>query len=235
MNKKLLLITISLILSGFHLFGQAKIGDNPTIINPNSVLELESSNQGVLMPRVALVQTTNPMPLTQHIAGMTLYNISLLNDVVPGFYYNDGTKWVKISQALTVVNGLSSTTNNEIKLGGNLSEPTTIGTTSLNTLAITGLQQGNGEMDSVVLVDPSTGVLKKSSISSLIIEKQIIHVADDGDVLFNTPFSFSDINKINVYRNGARIGATMVNGTTIQLEAGVVCFSGDEIRIVQIN
>ena len=76
------------------LFAQVKIGDNPTTINANSVLEVESTSKGLLLPRLPLTQTTNPAPLNAHVAGMTVYNTATANDVVPGFYYNDGTKWV---------------------------------------------------------------------------------------------------------------------------------------------
>jgi hypothetical protein len=63
----------------------------------------------------------------------------------------------------------------------------------------------------------------------------LTYLASDGQTQFSTPLPISDIDKINVYRNGARIGATIVNSTTIALEPGVVCVSGDEIRIVQLN
>jgi sorbitol-specific phosphotransferase system component IIA len=53
-----------------------------------------------------------------------------------------------------------------VKLGGALSEATTITTTGSNFLAITGLTSGSTS-DSVMVVDPSTGKLKIISASSL--------------------------------------------------------------------
>ncbi len=54
------MIKLKIILSAFImlamnalLVAQVKIGDNPTSINANSVLEIESTNKGLLMPRVA--------------------------------------------------------------------------------------------------------------------------------------------------------------------------------------
>lgn len=82
-------------------YAQVKVGDNPTTINSNSVLELEATNKGLLLPRVALSATTNASPLSAHVAGMIVYNTAtagtLPNDVVPGYYYNDGTKWQLIA------------------------------------------------------------------------------------------------------------------------------------------
>jgi hypothetical protein len=224
-----------LIIAACSLSAQVKIGDNPTSINPNAVLEIESTNQGVLMPRVALISSTNPTPLTAHIAGMTVYNISSSMDITPGFYYNDGAKWVKLGQNLTTVNGLNLTPDNAIKLGGPLTQPTTIGTGGPNTLAITGLGAGDINTDEFLTIDPVTGVIKKTPVSGLTQEIQSVVFSSDGQTQFLTPMSITNINKINVYRNGARIGATIVNANTIALEAGVVCVAGDEIRIVQFN
>lgn len=82
---------------------QQKIGGNPMTINPDAVLELESSNRGLLLPRVALLATDDVTPLSNHIAGMTVYNTSEKGTgetaVTPGYYYNDGTKWVRIAVA----------------------------------------------------------------------------------------------------------------------------------------
>ncbi|MFZ1748683.1 MAG: hypothetical protein WAU01_00755 [Saprospiraceae bacterium] len=228
-------LTILICISAHLTYAQVKIGDNPTVIDPNAVLEIESTNQGVLMPRLSLLATTNPSPLSAHIAGMTVYNTATVADISPGFYYNDGTKWVKFAQNFVTVNGISLSPNNELKLGGSLNQPTVINTDNTNTLALTGLGVGNTNTDDIVTIDPTTGVLKKSPISSLIREEQMVIFSIDGQTQFPTPFPITDIDKINVYRNGARIGATVVNANTIALEAGVICVAGDEIRIVQIN
>src|SRR5690606_4635868 len=59
----------------------------------NAMLDVEATNKGMLLPRLALQQTTNAAPLSAHGEGMTVYNTATANEVVPGFYYNDGTKW----------------------------------------------------------------------------------------------------------------------------------------------
>lgn len=91
---------------------QVKMGNNPTTLNANAELELESTNRGLLLPRLALSATTNFSPLTAHIAGMTVYNTATTGDVVPAYYYNDGTKWVQIatSSDFWALKGNSGTT-----------------------------------------------------------------------------------------------------------------------------
>jgi len=80
---------------------QVKFGNNPTVMNPNSLVELESTNKGFLFPRMPLTMTTSPAPLLAHVQGMTVFNTATVNDVTPGLYYNDGTKWVSLSTNLT--------------------------------------------------------------------------------------------------------------------------------------
>src|SRR5689334_16542361 len=89
---------IGLMLS-FCAGAQVKLGDNPTNINPNSILEMESSNKGMLLPRISLTATSNAAPLSGFVAGMTVYNTANAGSgataVTPGIYYCDGTQWIR--------------------------------------------------------------------------------------------------------------------------------------------
>lgn len=62
-------------------------------------------------------------------------------------------------------NGLTKVADS-IQLGGTLSKPTSITTSATNTLALPGLQSGVAT-DSIVVIDPATGVLKRTSLSSV--------------------------------------------------------------------
>jgi hypothetical protein len=85
---------------------QVKIGDNVTSINASSALEIESTNKGLLFPRVALTSTTSFAPLSAHVAGMTVYNTATTGDVTPGMYTDNGSEWVRLggssSSALSI-------------------------------------------------------------------------------------------------------------------------------------
>lgn len=76
---------------------QVKVGDNPASVNANAVLEIESTNKGLLLPRIALTNTTAFAPMTAHVEGMKVYNTATAGDVTPGIYYNDGAKWVRVA------------------------------------------------------------------------------------------------------------------------------------------
>jgi hypothetical protein len=62
--------------------------------NASAGLDIDFANKGFLITRVALTGTNNAAPLTEKIGGMLVYNTSAVADVMPGIYYNDGTRWV---------------------------------------------------------------------------------------------------------------------------------------------
>lgn len=93
----------------FSTLAQVKVGDNPTTMNANAVLEVESTNKGFLPPRVALTSTTSAAPLAAHVQGMVVFNTATSNDVVPALYVNDGAKWVKAVASSTT--GTNSNSN----------------------------------------------------------------------------------------------------------------------------
>ena len=86
-----------------------KIGDNHATINANSLLELESTDKGLLFPRVALTATDNVSPLAAHVEGMVVFNTvnsgTGLTAVSPGMYYNTGTAWEKVNSSASTIPG----------------------------------------------------------------------------------------------------------------------------------
>ncbi|RZK93279.1 MAG: hypothetical protein EOO98_00045 [Pedobacter sp.] len=86
-----------LIFLGIQAQAQVKVGTNLATINPDAALEVEHTSKGLLLPRVALTSTTDFAPLSAHVLGMTVYNTATTGDVKPGYYYNDGAKWVKLA------------------------------------------------------------------------------------------------------------------------------------------
>ena len=94
LQKKMycLLITLVISLAGFS----QNVGINATGAQPNAAagLDIDFTNMGLLIPRVALTGTANFTPLSANVAGMLVYNTATVSDVTPGFYYNNGTKWV---------------------------------------------------------------------------------------------------------------------------------------------
>ena len=310
-NLKTSVVLIFLVIMPILSFSQVKIGDNPALIDSNSVLELESNNKVFVLTRLTDSQINALIPLP----GALVYNIDLecifafdglnwknlcdqptisvsntapINNEIGDYWFNptnnianiwngtdwlpininprsgigppdntlldnpvagdiyvnedngdlftyDGTNWIMVNQVLNADNGVTITSNT-IQLGGTLITPTVITTDSTNTLALQGLQNTTlDETNSVVVVDNSTGELAQVSATNLVQQQQVVIIATEGQSQFTTPLNALDINKIDVYRNGARIAFTIINATTIEVEPEAICFAGDEIRIVQLN
>ncbi len=83
--KKLLLSL--LVLTGLTAAAQVKVGDNPTTIGSSSLLELESTNKVLLLPRI-----TSTALVTTPVNGMVLYHTN--QKCFKG--YQDGA-WVNIT------------------------------------------------------------------------------------------------------------------------------------------
>jgi hypothetical protein len=103
-KQKFYLLCIAFLFVTSFISGQTvqKIGTNAMTIDPNAVLELNSDKKGLLLPRLALVSTSSPSPMTGPItAGMTVYNTNTAGtegstQVTPGFYYWDSAQWVRV-------------------------------------------------------------------------------------------------------------------------------------------
>ncbi len=94
---------VAICLFGLLLFTSTlfpQVGINTT--SPEGVLDVESTTQGILIPRVSLVRSTQEAPVVNPNGGALetstmVYNTATVNDVFPGFYYWDGSRWERMS------------------------------------------------------------------------------------------------------------------------------------------
>lgn len=97
--KKKIVLSVALIGLGV-LSTQAQTGIGTVNPDNSAQLEVKSTNRGLLMPRIALVKTTEQTPVVGVAAkSLMVYNTATINDVTPGFYHWDGTKWVRAASA----------------------------------------------------------------------------------------------------------------------------------------
>lgn len=87
----------------------AQTGIGTTTPNASAKLDISSSTLGFLPPRVALTASNVFAPITgtsSAAAGLLIYNTATAgtapNNVVPGYYYWNGTAWTQISNGLIV-------------------------------------------------------------------------------------------------------------------------------------
>lgn len=184
-------------------------------------------------PPVDIYQHLGLLPTTGNLVGDLASVINCDGYGNPCLMVWGGSSWYNTVEYIAS-NGITRV-GQIFQLGGNLNQPTTLGTSSVNTLAITGLQNGNMNTDQLVTINPTTGVLTKTSANDLFQEYQLTYTATAGQTQFNTPIPITDINKVNVYRNGIRVGHVLINANTIGLEPGISCWINDQIRIVQFR
>jgi len=161
-----LLINISVI---------AQVGVGTT--TPQATMDITSTNDGLLIPRIALSATnvaTVLTPTTSELVYNTATSAIGPNQVTPGFYYWDGTLWIRLSSGAT--NDWALTGNAGTTPGTNF-----IGTTDAQDLRIkTGgtdrlnIQNSNGQLQSYFAgtntapafswnADPNTGVFRSAA------------------------------------------------------------------------
>ena len=142
----------------------------------------------------------------------------------------DGTSWININplEPSLASNGIYVSTNNTIKLGGTLDEPTTIASDATNTLSLTGLQEEiPTENNNLLMVDTNSGVITRTPLSTLFQEEVTLTIAaTDGQNQFATPLPIASPSKVNVYRNGVRIGFSVSNINTLELEPEAILLCG---------
>ncbi len=90
-------------------FVSAQTGIGTKSPNPDAMLEVNATDKGLLLPRIALTGTANAAPLGGHVAGMTVYNTATTGDVRPGYYISDGAQWLRITSVEDVIDLIDST------------------------------------------------------------------------------------------------------------------------------
>jgi len=104
--KKILFI--SLLHFVCNIYGQ-NVGVGTITPNASAKLDIEDTNRGLLIPRVSLSSTTDVTTIPSPAISLLVYNNATIADVNPGFYYWNGTVWVR----------LLNSPSNDWKLDGN--------------------------------------------------------------------------------------------------------------------
>ena len=109
--KKIVEIVVIIL---FVSSANAQTGIGTTSPNASAKLDITSTNKGFLPPRLALTAANVFAPVTglsgttelATAAGLLIYNTATSgttpNNVVPGYYYWNGTAWIQISGGLVI-------------------------------------------------------------------------------------------------------------------------------------
>ncbi len=218
---KKIFLTLTLVAS-FIATAQVKIGTSPTVIDGNSLLELETTNQGLLYPRVALTSTTSYLPLSDTLPnikqpGMTVYNtattITGTNDVTPGLYVNDGFNWIRVTPTAPktlYTDNAAITSARTVTLNNNdLTFTAGVGGTGKTVVASTFKTGGavygnyrafNGTLNSAAWLDSDYAIIHTGSTTT-------------GE-LISLPSALGNLGRIISYTNQNTVTKTYITGPT---------------------
>ena len=187
MKKVVLIVTMCFV----FLNGKAQTGIGTTTPNASAKLEVASSTQGFLPPRLALTATNAASPVTVPATGLIVYNTATAgtvpNNVIPGYYYWNGSSWITIIGATTsssiAGNGTTSTLSN---FGSVMNDLT--GTTYTLTNADNGKIITCTNASAITLTVPSLSV----GFNCMIVQKGTgqVNLAASGVTLYNR-YSFT--------------------------------------------
>lgn len=94
------ILSFILIFSAFHQISWAQVSIGNNSPNASAMLEVSSSSKGFLPPRVALSSINDVSTISSPATGLLVINTATAgtapNNVFPGYYYYDGTKWQHI-------------------------------------------------------------------------------------------------------------------------------------------
>ena len=114
--KQLKILLSSLVLFSFFGSVYSQVGIGTT--TPQAALDVNSTNQGLLIPRVSLTATNDVTTVLTPTISELVYNNATIADVTPGYYYWNGSLWVRLAAGgssndwTTTGNaGLDATTN----------------------------------------------------------------------------------------------------------------------------
>ena len=193
LHVKVLLLIIPLITIGILVNAQLKVGDNPTNIQKSSILELESSRQGLLLPR--LTDTTAINALTPP-DGMIIY---LTTD--NSLRLRSNGAWKKIADlaaansnwSLTGNTGTDSTLN---FLGTIDGKPLIMKTNNSEAMRIDGNGNiGIGSNNPTAKLDVD-GTVKLENLNAGTNELEVLVLAADGSVYKRTMSSAAFVNAV---------------------------------------
>lgn len=91
-------IIFAILINQFEVYSQGiSINVNGDPPDSSAILDINATDQGILIPRVALTGSSSAAPVTNPDTSLLIYNTATVSDVTPGFYYWDGSEWTRLN------------------------------------------------------------------------------------------------------------------------------------------
>ncbi len=89
------------LLSNLGFFGLPWGGSLYAQSDSSAIMNVESSDKGILIPRVSLTSATDMLTISSPATSLLVYNTATAgatpDEVIPGFYFWNGSKWVSLT------------------------------------------------------------------------------------------------------------------------------------------
>jgi Protein of unknown function (DUF1566) len=99
--KKIVTFFSLFLLAEISVFAQVAVNTDGSQPDNSAMLDVKSTTKGLLPPRVALTAINSTSPITTPAIGLQVYNTAIAgtppNNVVPGNYYWNGSRWIPVS------------------------------------------------------------------------------------------------------------------------------------------
>ncbi len=89
--KKSMILLLAIILMSTSLVAQVSINTDGSDPDGSAMLDIKSTDKGILIPRVTLNDASTAAPVANPVEGLIIYNID--GSEAKGFYYWTGTEW----------------------------------------------------------------------------------------------------------------------------------------------
>lgn len=227
-TTKKILLSILMSISCATILTAQNIGINATGATPatSAMLDISSSDKGLLIPRVALTATNQASPVTSPATSLLVYNIvtagTAPNNVVPGYYYWNGSAWAQLLSSSTFNSAWSVTGNAGLNPNNNF-----IGTTDATDLVI---KTNNVEKIRVtsggnvgIGINPPQAKLDvngtyKLGTSGTVLTSMVKKTLTVND---NTDFDYNNTRQITVTLAGVTANATIILNPRSALPTGI--------------
>lgn len=114
-------LVLFLLLLTSTMFSQVGIGT--TVPDASAALDITSNNAGILIPRISITSINDMVTVSSPATGLLIYNTTAAgvvpNDVKPGFYYWNGSRWIPFSSENIYTHNGSLVSDRQVSLAGN--------------------------------------------------------------------------------------------------------------------